>query len=76
MTLSVSRLCGVGDRMIIECGAVGGKRTDKGSRSTRRKPAYKHTTYTNNIYYGFLFVMYLIPTSKIFKYRKMLEIKF
>jgi hypothetical protein len=38
LSLSVSRLCRVGHRVINASGAVGGNRILRGSRSTRRKP--------------------------------------
>jgi hypothetical protein len=39
MMPSISRPYSIGDEMIDEYGAVGGMRTDRGDRSTWRKPA-------------------------------------
>jgi hypothetical protein len=36
--LSVQGTYSINDRMINECGAIGGMRTNKGDRSTQRKP--------------------------------------
>jgi hypothetical protein len=39
MTFSVSRLYSIDDNMINECGAAGGMRIGRGSRSTRGNPS-------------------------------------
>jgi hypothetical protein len=45
---SVSRLCGVSDRMIHEYGEIGGMRNARGNRNTSREPAAVNLIATNH----------------------------